>query len=160
MAVDMFLKIDGILGESRDDKHTDEIDIESFSWGESNGALGAGGSGAGAGKVSMQDFHFAARFSKASPILFVSCASGKHFPKATLTVRKAGERPLEFLKWELSDIAISSYQTGGSGGDEGPFDAFSLNFAKIEVAYKEQNADGQLGKETRAGWDLKKNSEV
>jgi type VI secretion system secreted protein Hcp len=162
MAVDMFLKIDGILGESRDDKHKDEIDIESFSWGETNSALGAGGTGAGTGKVSMQDFHFAAVFCKASPVLFVSCASGKHFPTATLSVRKAGgDQRQDFLKWTLSDVMISSYQTGGSEGSEvGPTEAFSLNFAKIEVSYKPQNADGQLGSEITAGWDLKRNSEV
>jgi type VI secretion system secreted protein Hcp len=153
MAVDMFLKVDGIPGESRDDKHKDEIEIESFSWGESHAADES--------KVSMQDFHFVTQFSKASPILFVSCASGKHFPTATLSVRKSGEQQLEFLKWTLSDVIVSSYQTGGaSGSGLNPMDAFSLNFAKIEVSYKEQKPDGSLGDETRAGWDLKKNSPV
>src|SRR5436309_614292 len=60
-AVDYFLKIDGIEGESQDSKHKNEIDLESFSWGETqSGTHGAGGGG-GAGKVSMQDFHFVMR---------------------------------------------------------------------------------------------------
>jgi type VI secretion system secreted protein Hcp len=161
MPIDIVLKVDGIEGESRIDKHKGEIDIESFSWGETNAALAPGGTGAGTGKVSMQDFHFSAQFSKASPVLFVSCASGKHFPTATLYVLRAGDEQQEFLTWTLSDVMISSYQTGGSeGADLSPMDAFSLNFAKIVVSYKEQNADGRLGEEITAGWDLKKNSEI
>ena len=75
MAVDMFLKLESVDGESVDDKHKGEIDIESFSWGESQlGTSGTGG-GAAAGKVSMQDFHFVARFSRASVKLFLGCAS-------------------------------------------------------------------------------------
>jgi type VI secretion system secreted protein Hcp len=162
MAVDMFLKIDGVVGESTDDKHKGEIDIQSFSWGESNLADVAQGSGGGAGKVSMQDFHFVTPFTKASVALFLGCASGEHFPQAALSVRKAGgDQPQEYLRWTLSDVQVTSYQTGASaGGDDRPFDSFSLNFSKIEVSYKEQKPDGSLGTEHRAGWDLSKNTKV
>jgi type VI secretion system secreted protein Hcp len=78
--------------------------------------------------------------------------------EATLTVRKAGQQPLEFLVYKLSDIVVSSYQEAGvAAGDDIPYDSFSINFAKIEVSYKEQNPDGSLGTETKAGWDLKLN---
>src|SRR3977135_2623830 len=117
MAVfDAFLKIDGIEGESADAKHKGEIDLHSFSWGESNAGTFSVGGGGGAGKVSMQDLHFTMKINKASPKLFLACASGEHIKKATLTCRKAGKDQQEFLKYDMNDILISSYQTGGSSG--------------------------------------------
>ena len=156
MAVDYFLRIDGIEGESTDSKHKGEIDVQSWSWGESASAS-AGGGGGGAGKVQMQDFAFTARLSKASPALLLACASGKHLKSAVLTGRKAGKGQHEFLTFSLSDLLVSSYQAGGSEGDEvGPMDAVSLNFSKIAVEYK-LSANGKLGDSVRAGWDVKQN---
>ena len=88
--VDFFLKIDGIAGESRDAKRKGEIDLEAFSWGATNQGAPGGGGGGGAGKVAMHDFHFTTRVNKASPLLFLSCATGKHLKQAILTARKAG----------------------------------------------------------------------
>jgi type VI secretion system secreted protein Hcp len=160
VAFDAFLKIDGIKGESRDDRRRDEIEVLSFSWGESQTGTVAHGGGGGAGKVAMQDFHFTALFSKASPALFLACASGQHLPEALLSIRGAGENPQDFLKWRLSDILVSSYQTEGiAHGDAGrPTDQFSLNFAQIEVEYSPQKPDGSLDQSIKAGWDLKKNA--
>lgn len=161
MAVtDYFLKIDGIEGESADDKHKGEIDVESYSFGATNSGGFAYGGGGGAGKVSMQDFHFTMKINKATPKLMQHCASGKHIPKAVLTVRKAGEKQQEYMKVTFSDVLVSSYQTGGSGGDIVPTESLSLNFTKIEFEYKEQKADGTLGSALKAGWDLKKNIAV
>src|ERR671910_3398902 len=104
MAIDYFLKIDGVSGESLDAKHKGEIEVESWSWGEANPAPpGGSGSGSGAGKVQMQDFNFTARVSKASPNLMLACASGQHFKSAVLTARKAGKSQQEFLTFSLSD---------------------------------------------------------
>src|SRR5438067_713011 len=156
-AVDYFLKIDGIDGESAKNKHENEIELESWSWGESQSGTAAHGGGGGAGKVAMQDFHFVMKVSKASPKLMLACATGEHIKKAVLTARKAGKEQQEYLKVTLSDLLVSSYQTGGSGhGDVVPTDQVSLNFSKIEVVYKEQKADGSLGGATPAGFDLKK----
>jgi type VI secretion system secreted protein Hcp len=159
MAIDYFLKIDGVSGESLDSKHKGEIDVESWSWGESNPAQPGGGGGAGAGKVQMQDLVFTTRFSKASPQLILACASGKHFKDAVLTARKAGKGQQEFLTFSLSDVLVSTYQTGGAGGDVLPGDAVSLNFSKIQVEYKPQNPDGSLGSSIKAGWDVKQNKQ-
>ena len=112
-AVDYFLKIDGIQGESKADKHKDEIDIQSFSWGATQSGTFAVGGGGGAGKVSMQDFHFTMPDNKASPALFLACAQGDHIKSAILTCRKAGKEQQEFLKVTMSDILVSSFQTGG-----------------------------------------------
>ncbi len=138
MAVDYFLKLDGIDGESKDHKHQDWIEIGSFSFGATQtGSFSAMGGG-GAGKVSM--------------------ANGNHIPKGVLVCRKAGKEQQEFLKYTFSDLLVSSFQTGGSS--ETPMDQVSLNFAKIEVEYKEQKADGTLGGSIKAGYDLKQMKEV
>jgi type VI secretion system secreted protein Hcp len=161
LAVDYFLKIDGIPGESKDSKHKDEIDVEAWSWGEVNPVQHGGGSGVGAGKVQMQDFNFTARFSKASPNLMLACASGKHLKSAVLSARRGGDKTqAEFLTFSLSDVLVSSYQTAGAeAGDVGPADSVSLNFSKIQIEYKEQKADGSLGGSIKTGWDAKQNKQ-
>ena len=111
--VDLFLKMDGVPGESKDLQAQGEIDLESFSWGETNQGTAAAGGGGGAGKVSMQDFHFVTRVNKASPVLFLSCASGKHIKEAILTVRKAGKDQRDYLVFKFKDVLVSSYQIGG-----------------------------------------------
>jgi len=160
-AVDYFLKIDGIKGESLDDKHKDEIQLESWSWGETNAGSHAAGGGGGAGKVVMQDFHFTMQINKATPELMLACATGKHIKEALLTCRKAGTEQQEFLKIKFSDMLVSSYQTGGSGGGGVvPTEQISLNFSKIEYEYKPQKADGTLDGPVKAGYDLKANKKV
>ena len=157
-AVDYFLKIAEAPGESQDDKHKGEIDIESFSWGETQQGMSDVGGGGGAGKVSRQDFHFVSRMSKASPVLFLHCAEGKHFKNAILTARKAGGGQQEYLTITMHEVLVSSYQTGGSAqGDIVPTDQFSLNFAKLEVVYKEQKPDGSLGAASTQKYDFKAN---
>ena len=154
--VDYFLKMDGIDGESQDHKHKGEIDVQSFSWGETQTGTHAAGGGGGAGKVSMQDFHFVMNVNKSSPKLMLACANGEHIKKAVLTCRKAGKDQQEFYKITLSDVLVSSFQTGGNGhSDIVPTDQISLNYAKIEWEYKEQKSDGTLGGSVKAGFDLK-----
>ncbi len=159
-SVDYFLKIDGIDGESMDSKHKAEIEIKSFSFGASNGGTFSMGSGGGAGKVAMQDIHFVSHVNKASPKLFLACCNGQHIKTATLTLRKAGKDQQEYLKILMSDVLVSSFQSGGSEGSVVPTDQFSLNFAKIEFDYKEQKADGSLGGSVKVAWDLKQNKAV
>jgi type VI secretion system secreted protein Hcp len=157
-AVDYFLKIDGIPGESQDSKHKGEIELESFSWGAAQPERPGGGGGAG--KVQMQDFHFVMSVNKASPKLFLACASGQHLKHATLVARKAGKGQQEFLLYKFTDVLISSYQTGGAGGDTLPIDQVAFNFAKIEMEFRPQKPDGSLGPAEKAGWDVKKNKPV
>ncbi len=158
--VDYFLKIEGIQGESQDAKHKNEIELESFSWGETqSGVVGPGGGAAG--KVQMQDFHFVKRLDQASPKLFLACASGQHIKLATLVARKAGKGQQEFLIYKFSDLLVSSYQTGGSAhGDLLPMDQVSFNFGRIEVEYRPQKADGSLAPPIKAGWDVKQNKSI
>lgn len=136
MAVDMFLKIQGIDGESTDDKHKNEIDVLSFSWGISNfrkqstpGRLSA------AGKPSLQDFSIVKRVDRASPSLFVSSCEGAHFPEVSFTARKAGGEQQEYYKVTLKEVLISSVAPGGSSGSsQDALEQVSFAFAAAEIS--------------------------
>jgi type VI secretion system secreted protein Hcp len=160
---DYFLKLDGIEGESSDAKHKGEFEIFSWSLGATNnGTFGTGTGGGGAGKVAMQDMHLTKSHCKASPKLLLACSTGQHIKSALLTCRKAGGDQLEFIKITLSDVLVSSYQTGGSASGDSllPTDQFTLNFAKIEHAYTPQDSTGAGTGEVKAGYDLKKSQKV
>ncbi len=160
-AVDYFLKLDGVPGESSKEGHKDSIDLESWSWGESNQGTFGGSGGGGAGKVVMQDFHFVMKNNKASPKLILRCASGEHIKSAILTCRKAGGKQETFLKIKFTDVLVSSYQTGGSGGaDIVPTDQISMNYTKIEYDYFTQKPDGSMTSAGPVGWDLAKGTKV
>jgi type VI secretion system secreted protein Hcp len=159
-AVDMFLKIDGIQGESYDAKHKGEIDVDHLLWGENQTGSHATGGGGGAGKVRVRDARLTMRTSKASPELMLACASGKHFPKAVVTVRKAGKAQQEYAVWTFTDVLISVYEICSLVPGDIPRDQISLNFAKVEIEYKEQKQDGSLGAAVKAGWDVKANKAV
>ena len=159
MAGDCFLKIDGIDGESTDSKHKGEIELASFSWGVSQSGQAGRGGGRGAGKVQFQDFHFVARTTKASPKLFLACASGQHMKSALLTCRRAGRARLEFIKYKLSEVLVSSFVSGGSTPEE-PLDQVSLNFVKVEMEYVPQSKSGKAEAAVKAAWDLKANKKI
>ena len=159
-AIDYFLKLDGITGESADAKHKGEIEVLSFSFAESQvGGSGHGGGG-GSGRVEMSDFSFTARTSRASPQLFLHCAQGKHIKQAILTVRKAGQSQQEYLKIKLNDVLVSSYALDGEASEGQPQDAFSLNFVKLSYDYAPQKSDGSLDAPVHGGWDLSKNVKI
>lgn len=159
MAVaDYFLKLDGIQGESQDDKHKNEIDLISWSQSATNRGSAASGGGMGSGKVSVDDIVFTKHVDKAGPKLFQHCCSGEPIKTAVLVARKAGKDQQEYLKITLHDSIVSSYSlSGASGADVHPTEQFSLNFSKIEFEYKEQKADGTLGGSMKFHHDLKKN---
>ena len=159
--VDYFLKIDGVDGESTDDKHKGEIQIESYSIGGTNGSSFSSGGGGGAGKVAMQDFHFVKKIDKASAKLLTACATGEHIKTATMVCRKAGGDQQEFLTVVMSPVLVTSFQEGGSAGsDLVPIEQVSLAFGKLEFKYKEQKPDGSLGGEVIGGWDVTTNKKV
>src|SRR5687768_18225062 len=142
-AVDYFLKIDGIDGESTDDRHKGEIVIESWSWGVSQSSAGAGG-GARAGKPCTAPMSFSKPVDKSTPLLMANAVSGMVIPRAILIGRKAGEGQQDYLKYELKNVMVTSYQTAGSSAGN-PMDQFALNFTKLVVEYKPQDDKGALG---------------
>ena len=157
MAVDMFLKIDDIKGESRDDKHKDEIDVLAWSWGASQSGTMHMGGGGGAGKVNVQDLSLTKYVDKASPVLFQRICDGKHFKKAELFVRKAGGKPIEYVIIELSEVIVTSVSTGGSGGEDRLTENISLNFAKMKFKYTGQTETGGEQAANPVGWSVAEN---
>ncbi len=158
MAVDMTLKIDGIKGESKIKGHAEEVDVLAWSWGLSqSGTFGAGGGG-GAGKVNVQDLSITKYVDKSSPDLMLACSNGKHLKDALLTVRKAGEDPVEYVTVKLEKILVTSVSTGGSGGEDRLTENVSFNFGKVTVEYQEQDDNGKpKGGKVTYGWNVQEN---
>jgi type VI secretion system secreted protein Hcp len=155
MAVSIFARIGTIQGESQDDKHKDEIEVLSWSWGVSQSGTIVHGGG-GAGKASFRDFNFTHYVDKASPVLMTACATGEHIKDATITVRKAGEDEQEYLVIQMTDILVTSVSTSGSEGDT-PMEAVALAFAKVDLEYTPQKSDGSLDAGVHFTYDLKAN---
>jgi type VI secretion system secreted protein Hcp len=158
MPVDMFIKVGDLKGESQDQKHKDEIDVISWTWGMSNTGSAHIGAGAGTGKVNVQDLSFTKWMDKSSSPLMLACCNGQHFPQALLTVRKAGEKPVEYCKIKMEQVLISSVATGAdSHGDDRLTEHVTLNFAKVSVDYTPQDDKGAAGTAIPMSWDIAKN---
>jgi len=158
VAIDAFLKLEGIKGESADKAHKDEIDILSWSWGMSQTGTTHRGSGGGAGKVSVQDLSVMKYVDRSSPVLMQKCCTGAHIPSVVLSVRKAGGEPLDYLILTLEDVLISSVQSGGAAGQELVTETISLNFARVKISYQPQDAKGgKAGGAIEAGYDIATN---
>jgi type VI secretion system secreted protein Hcp len=156
--MDQFIKIGSLKGEAEDKTHKDEIDVLSWNWGLSNSGNAHVGGGLGAGKCNVQDLSFTKYVDNATPDLMLATCNGKHFDKATLTIRKAGENPLEYLQITLEKVLVSSFSTGGSGGDDRLIETVSLNFAKVNVQYKQQTDTGSAASPVLMGWDFAQNA--
>jgi type VI secretion system secreted protein Hcp len=156
----MFIKVGDLKGESKDSVHKTEIDVLAWSWGMSNSGSAHAGGGAGAGKANVQDLSFTKYIDLSSPDLMLACLNGKHFPEATLTVRKAGEMPLEYLKIKLTEVLVTSVSTGGSGGEDRLTENVTLNFAKVNLDYIEQTEKGAQGGKPKMGWDIAANKKL
>lgn len=168
--VDYFLKIEGVEGESPDQSYPGWIQLQAWQWSEENAGRWGFGSGGGSGKVEMKDFEFRMVSNKASPKLFLMCATGEHVPQAKLVCRKSGSGQQDFLTVTFSNCLVSAFKTVGNmplGIAEKPeqdtvlpTDVISLNFARIEIEYKEQKNDGSMGAVIKSGYDLKLNSRI
>jgi type VI secretion system secreted protein Hcp len=159
MAADIFAKIGDIKGESLDVKHKDEVEVLSWSWGVSQSGSVTGGGGGGAGKASFHDLNFTHVVDKASPVLMKACATGGHIKEATITVRKAGKGQQEFLIVKMSDVIITGVSPSGSGDGATPAESVALQFAKVELEYRPQKADGTLDAGVFFKYDIKAQKE-
>ena len=158
MATDIFAKIGDIKGESLDDKHKDEVEVLSFSWGLTNDGVMSGGSGGGEGKASFHDLSFVHHIDKASPVLMQACATGTHMKEATITHRKAGKAQQEFLIVKMNDVIITGVTHGGSA-DGSYAENVSLAFAKVDLDYRRQKPDGSLEVGVHFKYDIKAHKE-
>ena len=173
MSADYFLKLDGVKGESADAKRSGEIEIDSFSWGETNStSIGSATGGAGAGKVKFDSAVFTTRSSSASPLLAQLCAAGTHIAKAVLTVRKAGGKQEDYYKVTFTTVFITNYRSVGRSGfhnadersgtararesinpDAIPVDEVTFVFGQYVFEYRPQDSKGNLGSAVLGGWD-------
>lgn len=157
MAVDMFLKLGDLKGESVDGSHKDEMDILAWSWGMSQSGTTHMGGGGGSGKVAVQDLSVTKYVDKCSPALMLACCDGTHYPDAVLTVRKAGKTALEYIKLTMKELIISSVSTGGSGGEDRLTENVVLNFAEFKVEYTPQKPDGSGDAVVEKAWNIAEN---
>ena len=158
MAVDMFIKIGDIKGESKDKTHKESIDLLAWSWGASNSGTTHLGGGGGAGKANFQDLSFTKYIDSASPLIVQAVSGGKHYPKVTLTIRKAGDKPIEYLVMELNEVLVTSYSTGGSGGEDRLTENVTLNFGKFTYSYSPQKNDGTADVAIKATYNITENT--
>jgi type VI secretion system secreted protein Hcp len=157
MAIDIYLNVEGVTGESADANHKGWIDLQSYSWGATQTGTMAGGGGGGAGKVSFNDLHVVASMDQATPAMLKFCSSGKHVATVKLSLCKAGGSQVEYSTIVLKDVIVTSAQFTGSGGSEQVGVAYSFQSSKVEYHYWPQNKDGSKGAESQMGWDVKEN---
>ena len=158
MALDMFIQIGKLKGESVDKTHAGKTDVLAWSWGVSNSGSAHVGGGAGSGKANVQDLSFTKYIDKSTPDLLLSACNGKHHDDALLIVRKAGEKPLEYLKITMTEVLVTSVSTGGSGGEDRLTENITLNFAQVKVEYVEQTKGGGTGEKPSMLWKIAENS--
>lgn len=159
MAVDIFLKIDGVKGESRDAKHAGEIDVLDWNWGMNQSGSSHVATGGGSGKVNVRDITLTKKVDRSSPVLVKYCCNGQHFANAQLTVRKAGGKPVEYLVLKIKDLLISKIDTGGSRSDDTVTENVTLNFAQFDLIYTPQKPDGSPDATVEQSWNIAKNAE-
>jgi len=158
MAIEIFLRLDGIDGESQKTGHENEIEIFSFSNGASNPSSVAFGTGSGAGKVDLSSISLQKQLDIASPKLFTNCCNGSHIATGKMTCREAGGTPLEYFTYEMEEIFVDSISWGGAAGGGKPSESVSISYKKITVTYVPQNADGSGGTKLPAIWNVQKNA--
>jgi type VI secretion system secreted protein Hcp len=162
MAFDSFIKIDGVPGESTDDKHKDWIEVLSYSWGLSQpkSASASTAGGASAERADFQDLSIVKALDKASPKLALACAQGKHIKEVKLELCRAGGDKVKYMEYKLTNAIITSVRRGGSsqGGETLPLEEIAFDYGKIEWTYTQQKReDGSGGGQVSANWDLQAN---
>ena len=158
MSVDFLLKLDGIKGEAQDHKYVNQIDVLAWSWGVTQSSSGSG-SGSGAGKVKVRDITFTKFTDAATAALVLHCCNGKHINKGSLIARKAGDKPLEYLKISLEDILVTSADLGVGIDHKGrSVETITLNFKKFKIEYFKQKPDGSGAPSGEMAWDIGANA--
>jgi type VI secretion system secreted protein Hcp len=157
MSVDIFMQIDTVTGESGDSKFKGAIDVLSWSWGLTQPGTTHVGGGSGAGKVNVQDLSFTKFVDSSSPTLVQKCCNGTAFTKATLTMRKAGSNPLEYVVITMQNVLISSVSLATAASDDRQTEVITLNFGQFSYVYTPQKADGSGAGAITATWDIVKN---
>jgi type VI secretion system secreted protein Hcp len=155
MPADIFLQINGIPGESTDDKHKDWIEVLSYSSGvsqRSSGERSTGGAATG-GRCDHQDFSIVKSLDKASPELNLHCSNGKHIDKITIELCLATGDKQPYMVYKLVDSIVSSVSIGGGGGR--PTESVTFNYGAIYWTYIETDHEsGKKKGEIKKWWNL------
>lgn len=162
MAFDTFIKIDGIEGESTDDKHAGWIEVVSYTSGvnQKSSATASSVGGGSSERADFDDFTFVKQLDKASPKLALACADGTHINTIIVEICRAGTEKVKYMEYKMSNCIISSVKNAGGGGDF-PSESVTINFGKIEWAYTVQKRQGGgAAGNVAGGWDLQKNCKV
>ena len=163
MALNAFLKIEGIDGESTEQGHEKCLELLQYSFGLSQPQVMTGGAGARtAGRADFESFRIRKMMDKASPNLAGHCASGKHIPKITLDVHMASEQKTKFASVVMENVIVSSVHTVGeqAGTTPRPEEEVGFAFGKITWEYTPVDNLGKPGGPVKAGWDIEKNVKV
>lgn len=157
MASNAYLKVDGIVGESKDATHKGWIDVTSFDLAAIQPTNITSGSGGGAGKVTYDDLVIYSYVDKATPALFQYASSGKHISKVELAVHKAGGDNVEYLRITLEDALITEANYSGDLSHPMVPILYKFQAVKIKHQYWEQTEKGGKGPEVSVGWNIKEN---
>jgi type VI secretion system secreted protein Hcp len=158
MAFDAFLTIDGVESQSTRKGFERAIELTSFNWGVNNPSSVMYGEGSGSGKATLSTFNVTKKTDMSSPQLFQACCLGKHFPKATVTLHKAGgTNPIDYLKLEFKDLFVTDMQWAGTSGtgDDVPEEHLAFTFGRVQMTYNTQKADGTKDKPIVASYSPK-----
>ncbi len=164
MAFDAFIQLEGIKGESTDDKHKDWIEIQNYGFGASQEQSGTASSSGNlsSARVNIQNFTFTHNLDLASVKLFEYCCTGQVVPKVLVTLNRSGGDKAKYMEYKLSDVLISSVSRGGDtqASNDVPVECVALAFGKLEMTYTKIGMDGKAAGNASAGWDLKANKKV
>jgi type VI secretion system secreted protein Hcp len=156
MSYAIFIKMDGIEGESTDARHKGEIDVLSWSWGVTL-STSAGGAG-GTGRAIPADLKFSHRIDFASPSLIRACASGRHIKEAVVSVQKTGADPRaapdSFLTIRLFVVTVKSVEPCVNALENSATETVGLAFSKMEFEYRQEMKPGVVNKVL---WDVAAN---
>ena len=164
MPFDAFLKIEGVPGESSDDKHKEWVEVLSFHCGVSQpeSASASSHGSLSAERAYFDDMTIVKAIDKASPKLAAACASGEHFTTVTLEICRAGGDKQPYMEYKLTDAMVTSFRPGGTGsGEQIPLEEVAFTYGKIEWKYTQTKVAGGKGSgNVAAGWDLKTNKKI
>lgn len=159
MAVDMFLKIKGVDGESMDKAHKGEMDVLEWSWDMAQSGTTHVGGGGGSGKVKVHDLRITKYVDAATNALMLGCCKGTHFDEAILVVRKAGDTPIEYIKLIMAEVMVTQLQTGSASTRDRLTETLALNFAEFRFEYQTQSTKGgKEGGARIAAWNVVENA--
>ncbi len=162
MAIEIFLKLDGIPGESQKSGAEGWIEVFSFSNGASNPSSVAFGTGSGAGKVDLSSLSLQKQLDISSPKLFLNCCAGNHIATGQMIVREAtgSETTQTYFQYDMTEVFIDSVSWGGAAGGGKPSESLSMSAKSLQVTYTPQSADGSLGSKVVTGWNVTTNSKI